>query len=190
MYAKKSSNAKIIAVLLAVTLLIGCGIGGTIAWLIDDTETITNTFTTSEVTVEISEINPANRTAKMVPGATITKDPKVTVSADSEYCYVFVEITETNNFSEYMQYDVDKDIWKLVPGETNVYYLKIDENTQTRTFNILANNQVTVKTTVTMDNMDTVVEDKEPSLSFKAYAIQSANLTVTEIEDIWDLANG
>lgn len=30
---------------LALTLLIGCSLGGTIAWLMDKTETVTNTFT-------------------------------------------------------------------------------------------------------------------------------------------------
>ena len=190
MYAKKNSNAKLIAILLAVTLLIGCGIGGTIAWLIDDTETITNTFTTSEVTVEISEEYPANSTAKMVPGDTIKKDPKVTVSADSEYCYVFVEIIEENDFANFMEYGVD-DVWTAVEGKTNVYYKEIDENTQDRTFNILAEQQVTVKSTVTMDIMGTVVEGKEPSLSFKAYAIQSANLpTDWSIVRIWNEASG
>ena len=190
MYAKKTSKAKVIAIALAVALLIGCGIGGTIAWLIDDTDTITNTFTTSKVDIELHEPNPTDKDdIKMVPGAVIPKNPYVAIVDGSEYCYIFVEITETNNFGNFMEYNVDP-IWTPVTGENNVYYLEVTAETQTKTFNILDENQVTVKTTVDMSAMNAVAEGSEPTLAFKAYAIQSANLTVTEIEDIWDLANG
>lgn len=55
MYAKKGANKKMVAVLLAVALLIGCGIGGTLAWLMDTTPAVTNTFTVGNVDITLVE---------------------------------------------------------------------------------------------------------------------------------------
>ena len=96
MYAKKNSGKKVFAMLLALALVIGCGIGGTIAWLMSNTGTITNTFTSSDLTITLTESKPDNQTAKMVPGAVIAKDPTVTVKGSSEDCYVFVKIEKVD----------------------------------------------------------------------------------------------
>ncbi|MBO5301957.1 MAG: hypothetical protein J6A81_07070, partial [Peptococcaceae bacterium] len=78
-------NMKRIALVVAITLLLGCAIGGTMAWLIDDTDPVVNTFTSSDVEITLDESDVDNSTDdkdrdtsnsyKMVPGATITKDP-------------------------------------------------------------------------------------------------------------------
>ena len=48
------STRALIAVL-ALTLLIGCSLGGTIAWLMDKTETVTNTFTVGDINIDLTE---------------------------------------------------------------------------------------------------------------------------------------
>ena len=60
MYAKKNSGKKVFAMLLALALVVGCGIGGTIAWLMDTTDAVTNTFTVGDVDIEVDEekVNP------------------------------------------------------------------------------------------------------------------------------------
>ena len=83
-------NKKIIATVGACALCVGLGVAGTLAWLTDKTESVTNTFTTSNINITLTETTGSNY--QMIPGFTITKDPKVTVSAGSEDCYLFVKL--------------------------------------------------------------------------------------------------
>ena len=88
-----------VALLLAIVLVIGCGIGGTLAWLLDSDGEVKNTFTISDVDISLTETDSEDddtdaqeNTYKMIPGHEITKDPTVTVKANSEPCYVFVKV--------------------------------------------------------------------------------------------------
>ena len=91
-----------VALLLTMMLAIGCGIGGTLAWLLDVDGEVKNTFTISDVDISLTETDSADddtdaqeNTYKMIPGHEITKDPTVTVKANSEPCYVFVKVEKT-----------------------------------------------------------------------------------------------
>lgn len=110
MYAKKNNGKKIIITLLAVVMLIGCTIGGTLAWLSATSGTVTNTFTVGDVNIELkehdlkadgtldtsSEVTEEN-TYKIVPGDTQPKDPFVRVEAKSEESWIFVQVKEVRN---------------------------------------------------------------------------------------------
>ena len=174
---KKGLNMKPLAILLALTLLAGCAIGGTLAWLTAKTDPVQNTFTTSDINITLTESD--NLDLKMIPGHTITKDPKATVVADSEACYLFVEITESENFDVFMTYAI-ADGWTQGTGEgdgkdgvpTNVIYRTVASAANDQTFGILADNKVTVNSTVTKQDMNGLTQNTYPSLTFKAYAVQ------------------
>lgn len=81
-----------LALLCAVTMVIGIAVGGSLAWLVSKPDSVTNTFTTSDVDITLTEPAGENAEVKyhfqMVPGKTITKDPKVTVTAGSLDSYI------------------------------------------------------------------------------------------------------
>lgn len=180
---------KTVALLLALTLVLGVVAGGTIAWLTSTSDTVTNTFTTSDIKITLTEDagKDANYQFKMVPGWKITKDPKVKVESGSEACWLFVEVTENDVLKNYIEYSVQTGEGKWTQGKgtdtanggdgipTNVYYRAVTSiPTDGATFEILTNNQVTVKDSVTKTNMNDL--DKEgatkPVLTFRAYACQ------------------
>ena len=110
MYAKKSNGKKIIVTLLAVVLLIGGTIGGTLAWLSATSGEVKNTFTVGDVNIELKEHDlkadgtldtetevVEENTYKIVPGDTQPKDPFVRVKANSEESWIFVQVKEVNN---------------------------------------------------------------------------------------------
>ncbi len=72
-------NKKVIACLVAAGLTVCIGAGATLAYLQDETSTITNTFTIGDVEIDLDEPqwNPDDA-EDMVPGATVDKDPYVT----------------------------------------------------------------------------------------------------------------
>ena len=94
-----------LALLLALVLVFGAAVGGTIAYL-TDTDTVTNTFTVGNVAITLDEakvdeygkaVTPAERvdanTYKLIPGHNYTKDPTVTVLKDSESSYIKMTVT-------------------------------------------------------------------------------------------------
>ena len=210
MHAKKTNKTKLAVVLLAVVLLIGCTAGATLAWLMDSTEEVVNTFTTSDIDIELTETTGAEY--KMIPGATIEKDPVVTVKANSEACWLFVKVEASAGVvlenaegkyaaTDYVTYAIitGTDGWTLVPGETNVYYREVDAATAKNgeTYKILVNDQVKVLDTVTKAmmnafdaNNDGVIDDNEkkalPTLTFTAYAVQKEAATTAPAA--WELA--
>ena len=91
---------KTLALFLVLALAFGGVIGGTVAWLTDKSDTVVNTFTDSDIDITLTESTGTEY--KMVPGYTISKDPKVTVKADSEKCYLFVKLDKSNNFDSFL----------------------------------------------------------------------------------------
>jgi len=178
-----------------IALVAGLAIGGTIAWLIDTDDPVTNTFTPSNIGVELEETVPQDKTAQMVPGATINKDPKVTINNPDVDAYVFVKITESTDpdLDKYISYSVASG-WNLVDGyaedmDEKVYYRLVNNDAEVKEFSVLAGDKVTVNSGVTNADM-TAIASKRPTLKFEAFAIQAENLTVNKIDDIWELASG
>lgn len=128
-HRRRKFGSKSLALVLACVLLVGGVIGGTLAWLTADGGSVTNTFTESDIDIELSEKKPENKTAPMVPGWKIDKDPKVTVAENSEDCWLFVKITEstTPDLDAYIAYEIaDKynkttnpDGWQIVQPEND-----------------------------------------------------------------------
>lgn len=91
MHAKKVLSGKLLALLVALMLLVGCAAGATLAWLVTKTDPVVNTFTVGDINIELTEPNykpTVDGKAKILPGDTIAKDPTVTVLENSEDCYV------------------------------------------------------------------------------------------------------
>lgn len=165
-----------LALVLALTLLVVGVVAGTLAWLTAKSDTVTNTFTTSDIKVELKE---TPKEYKMIPGYTISKDPTVTVLAGSEECYLFVKLDKSTNFDDYMTYKMAEG-WTLVPGKTNVYYRKVQTADIGTAYSVLKGDQVTVKGEVTKAMMDGLTTETLPKLTVTAYASQLHRNATTE----------
>lgn len=166
-------SGKLVVAMLAVTLLIGCAIGGTVAWLTDKTTAVTNTFTYGDINIELTETKPTNKQAKIIPGVDIEKDPKVTVKANSEACWLFVKVQEAGTFvADKVTYSIADGWTKLtgVTGVDNVYYCEVDATTVDTDFAVLRDNKVTVSDTLTKEDIKNITTN--PTLTFTAYAVQ------------------
>ena len=179
-----------VALLCAVMMIVGIAAGGTIAWLTDHTAEVKNTFTVGTIDIDLTESKDLD--LKMTPGKTITKDPKVTVTDGSEDSYVFVKIEKSENYDEFLEDYAVTDEWKLVTKEGNVrvYYREYEATTGAAEYPVLKDDQVKVLTSVTKAQMDAVKAGTTPAptLTFTAYAIQSADLGTTDISTIWAMA--
>lgn len=164
---------KTLTILLAFVLVLGIAVGGTVAWLTDKTEEVKNTFTIGNINIDLTESDDLD--LKMVPGKTITKDPKVTVVANSEACWLFVEVKESANFESFMTYDMAAG-WTALSGVDGVYYREVAAVSADTDFAVLKDNQVKVLDTVTKAQLDDLTADTLPTLTFTAYAVQKDNI--------------
>lgn len=209
MYAKKNSGLKVTATLLAIVLLIGCAVGGTIAWLMDSTNEVTNTFTVGNIKIDLTETVGAenksakddavsNETFKIIPGKSEKKDPTVTVEAGSEACYVFVQIQDntTINGVKYVEWSVAEG-WSPLDATNypGVYYRTYAETTEAK-YDVLKDNKVTYPDALTKAQLEAVDgiatgtgTETKPSLVFTAYAVQKANGdSEFDVNQAWDIA--
>jgi len=188
-HGHRGAANKTLALILSMVLIIGCVAGGTLAWLTDKTNEVTNTFTESNIDITLTETDE-DKKFQMIPGWTIEKDPIVTVLKGSEDCWVFVEVNKSANLDDFIEYNVDPNNWTLVEGETNIYSIKATNITADRIIKVLENNQVTVKEDVTKQMMDAIKsgEATQPTLTFKAYAVQlyKDNNTEFTAKEAWD----
>lgn len=166
---------KTLALVLALTLLVAGVVGGTLAWLTDQTAEVKNTFTVGDINIGLTE---TTTDYKMVPGNTIAKDPTVTVKANSEACWLFVQVTESTDLKDFITYAIAEG-WTALPGVDGVYYREVPASAADQTFSVLADDAVTVKSDVTRTMLETAKTDA-PTLTFKAYAIQKDHFATAD----------
>lgn len=166
---------KTLALVLALTLLVAGVVGGTLAWLTDQTAEVKNTFTVGDINIGLTE---TTADYKMVPGNTIAKDPTVTVEANSEACWLFVKVTESANLKDFITYAIAEG-WTALSGVDGVYYREVPASTADQTFSVLADDAVTVKSNVTKTMLETAKTDA-PTLTFKAYATQKDHFATAD----------
>ena len=185
---KRSMSGKALAVLVAVVLLIGCAVGGTVAYLVAKGGTIENTFTVGNIKVSLYE---TSGTYHIVPGVDIAKNPRALVEADSEDCYLFVKVDEVN-WPRFEEQDgtTRKVDYKLAEGwielEDGVYYVEVSKSTENQFFKILKDDKVTVSKNLTKGELDTV--SAKPKLTFTVYAVQKEG--VKDAAEAWEIAMG
>lgn len=163
-------SGKLVVAMLAVTLLIGCAIGGTVAWLTATTDSVVNTFTYGDINIKL--IETTGKDYKIIPGVDIPKDPKVTVNVNSEACWLFVKVEEEGTFvANKVTYSI-ADGWTKGDGTNipeNVYYREVDAVTADTSFDVIKDNKVYVKDTLTKEDIKNITN---PTLTFTAYAVQ------------------
>ena len=176
---------------LALVLVIAMSVAGTIAFLTDTTDPITNTFTVGNVDIDLTETFNTDTNndgeadawkAQLIPGTTYAKDPVVTVIADSEDCWLFVKFEEKNDAATYLNYTSNltaENDWTRGDGTnipSNVWYRAVNKADATKSFHLLDGDTVTINSTaVTNENMNTAANAQ---LVYTAYACQSANMSV------------
>ena len=192
-------NKKILAFLVALTLLVGCVIGGTLAWLTATTDPVVNTFTVGDINIDLTETDTVNNAKNYdyIPGDILAKDPVVTVEKNSENAYVFLKVVVANNEVNdltVIQWAVKND-WKYIvngvePATTGVdftqdgtyyFYQEYTKKTTDTNYQVLNGNtydtgEVTVNSAITKTQVDTILETNKPSLTFSAAAVQKDNI--------------
>lgn len=176
---KNKKLVTVVSAMFCAVVLVAGSIAGTIAYL-TSTASVQNTFTVGNIKITMDEtkvdlygeaVTPAARTAsneyKLIPGHEYTKDPVITVEANSEKCYLFVKVEngisaiEDNSNKIAKQITTDNDWTQLEEG---VYYKVVDTSASDQEFTVFS----TFKLAGTAD----VDSYKDATIDITAYAIQ------------------
>ena len=179
------TRTKALLLTLCAELLVCATVLATMAFLMD-TAKVTNTFTVGNVEIKLDEAavdedgkateerTEVGNEYRLIPGKTYDKDPKVTVVANSEDCWLFVklenglvDITGATTIEDQMKANG----WTVIDAAKNIYaYQSIAS----------ANTDVDVFETFTLAE-DAAVEDyKTAEIVVTAYAVQADGFDTAE----------
>lgn len=191
---KRFKGTKLFVMSLAFTLVL-CGIiGGTVAWLIADTDPVVNTFTYGDINIDLKETDtnkdgdgdPNTNNYPMIPGNPIVKDPLVTFKANSENAWLFVKLEKSANFDDFMTYEIAEG-WIALDGVDGVYYREVEKADTDAEYYVIKDNTVNVKGEVTkqmLNELDANGATDYPTLTVTAYAVQR-DANITTAADAW-----
>ncbi len=179
------TKTKAIALTLCAVLLVVASVMGTMAYLTSK-DTVTNTFTVGNVSITLDEakvdkygtvVEGADRvdanSYDLVPGHTYTKDPTVTVAANSEPCYVFVKVENGLSGFEATNNTIASQItntnqWTALEGNDGVYYKEVVASAKDTTLVVFSSFTLSD----TANNVNGWNNLGNANITVKAYAIQ------------------
>ena len=181
----KKTIKKALLLTVCAILLVVASVMGTLAYL-SDGDKVVNTFSVGQVGITLTETDTdgdSNLKANayhLIPGTTYTKDPVVTVDANSESCFIFVQIDNQiagiEDSTKTIASQIAANNWtQLVIDESpvpGVYFKTHTKQADAKTYPVFAN--VTVDKMMTNEQMK-AVDGK--TVTVTAYAIQQENLT-------------
>ena len=173
---------KYIGLVLAVALLITVSVGVTVALLVASSNPVVNTFTIGSVNISMEESTGDVYT--MIPGTPVPKDPTVTVSANSEGCWLFVQVGKENDFDAFCEYEIASG-WSVLDGQADVFYRLVDKSSSNQTFSVLKDDSIYIKDSLTEEQLDAVAN--HPKLTFTAYAVQKDG--ALSVAEAWSVLN-
>lgn len=198
---RRMSNKKFIAILsvfvmLALTMVVGCAVDGTVAWLVSESESSVSTFTLGDINIKLTEAESESQSLKIIPGVEITRSLKVTVEPNSEACWLFVKVEGTNwshfpdaNGTAKVSYSVagGTNDWKALDNYPGVYYREVSAEDAKTGVEYDVNGVVAVSKELTKAEVNSIASGTQPQLSFTAYAVQRDG--IDDAVRAWEAAN-
>ena len=188
---RRMSNKKFIAILsvfvmLALTMVVGCAVDGTVAWLVSKSEPSVSTFTLGDINIKLTG-ESESQSLKIIPGVDIRRSLKVTVEPSSEACWLFVKV-EGTNWPAKVSYSVAGGTsgWTALSGYPGVYYCEVSAENARTGVEYDVNGVVAVSKELTKAEIDNI-KGTTPRLSFTAYAVQRDG--INDVTKAWEAAN-
>lgn len=189
-YSKRRGvSTKAMSLILAVVLIVGVSVGATLAWLTATSGTVTNTFTVGDINISIAESDTdkdgstTKNAYKIVPGGEVEKDPKITVAATSEKCYVYAYVVNNVKIGDTVVAtpNIDTADWTAIGTNSNgtLYRYKeiVDATSKAKELTVFS--KVSYAGSITKDDINTL---KDTTITVQGFAHQSDN-TTQEVAD-------
>ena len=195
---KNKKLVTVVSAMFCAVVLVAGSIAGTIAYLTDNV-TIQNTFTVGNVSITMDETDvdlygvkdSENRVDtneyKLIPGHTYVKDPTIKVAADSESCYLFVEVENGLDAidGDSIPTSLTTNGWKLLEG--NVWYYNAGTDAASDDIVTAGESKITFSAFSIINTAD-VSAYADEEIVVTAYAVQADGFASAEAA--WDATFG
>lgn len=190
-----NTTKKLVIAVIALSLALICAVGGTLAFLVAESNSVVNTFTYGNITLTVTETKGEQKEnvrefANVIPGSVVEKDPTVTVKGNSEDCYVYVMIIDGLNIPsrERVSFNVNQD-WEKINdhSEENLVYTlykyksKVEKSSDDQDL-IPVFNKVKFDESLNNDDLNALKQKSYTTITIKAFAHQAQN-TVEDTAD-------
>jgi len=192
----KSRFPKGLVLVLALALIVGAAIGGTIAWLSAQTDAVVNTMAVAELfkepesqftlwehkavdddedgQYELSTEKVKANSYVILPGVDIPKDPTVDVVELKANAYLYIKVED--NLAAGMSYSIDSANWEPLTGYNGIWVYKGEKATN-HVIQASVDNKLNFTATILTDNEIVVSRDynatANSNITFTAYMAQA-----------------
>ena len=201
MNRKHNTLTKVLSLVLALILVVGASVAGTLAWLTAKTEKVTNTFASAELfddpdanfTLWEHQVTDADADGRydlattttttgnayiVLPGVSIPKDPTVDVKNLEGNAYLYIEVT-SSNLPTGLSYEIGTD-WTALDAAKypNVYVYIGEKANAAKVIEATESAKETFTVNILKDNQVVVADNYSGtadniSLAFQAYMVQA-----------------
>lgn len=162
---------KMLLAVVSVFMILVCCASGSLAWLTASSAPSVSEFSVGKIDVTLTD-STNNTAAVLIPGTTIVRDPRVTVTGGSVDCWLFVRVDAANGAGDCLNW-TPADGWNRLESETDttVYYREVTASADDQMFQVVKDGTLTVKSDLTRTELASM---STPKLTFTAYAFQRA----------------
>jgi len=194
---RRQASPRVALLVLSFALVIAASVGGTLAWLQNESKEVKNTFTSAVLfdepedftlweheatenadgtyTLSTGETAITNaNTYKVLPGVDIPKDPTVDIVGLQENAYLYLQVT--NSLDNDLSYDIDPANWEKLTGYDGIYVYK-GASASDNIISAFATDEDVLLVNI-LENKQIEVDDEyaadvSGTLTFKAYMVQA-----------------
>lgn len=182
------TSMKALTLVLCAVLLVCASVMGTLAYLQDTSDVVTNTFTVGNVQITLDEAKVTEygvkdgdtrvieNIYKLIPGHNYLKDPTIHVAKGSEQCYLFVKVVDGLagiQADTTVAAQMDANGWMKLNGVENVWYYVGKDGSNGIVDAREAAKDVLVFDGFTIKKDANVAEYAGKTITVQAYAIQA-----------------
>lgn len=188
-----TTNKKLVVAVIALSLALVCVVGATLAYLVAQSNVVTNTFTYGDIEIELweTDLNGTKTDSGVeypgiVPGDTVNKNPTVTVKAKSEACWVYAKVTNNVviNGKTVANYEVNNG-WTAIGsnGTTTLYrYNTKIEYSESDSDLTAVFNTVKFDDELEVDDIAALKADSNAKITVTAYAHQADHVDMADAD--------
>ena len=168
--------ARMTAAAISLMLILNISLLSSWAWLTSRTDPVVNTFVFGDLSLTLTETDtdadgdPGTNIYPIRPGGIVAKDPVLSVTCENSGCWLFVKLTRSEGFDQYLEYSV-ADGWTDLDGRGVIYYRQVERKDGPQNFGVIANDTVSVKDSVTKEVLSELTENTYPTLTVTGYAV-------------------
>ena len=202
---RRRSSEKVLMILLVAVVLIGCAVGGSIAYFTDKTETVTNTFTVGKIfanpsedftlwehkavdedasgkkdgVFELTTEKVDKNEYTVLPGVNLPKNPTVDIVNLELNAYLYIKVE--NRLPAGMTVTIDDEKWAVMDANNGIY-VYCGEHAENNVISANPDENKTFTVNILEDYADAADDSSKAALGQKIIVAEDFTTSATDLK--------